>query len=229
MKKRNIIDSPTEPGKEDIWFNKGVLKYFSSKGWINLVSSSLNGDEVTANVYGLTDVQDSIVSDLYNKLDVVRLQIGNSDNVKADNLAVLPNGFFFTQLDYGFGTGTFTPSVGGFANIVTAYGHESFYQINADGSITRDSAFIKPNDPVTVTIDVTQIGTELDEYTISAIKMCAEVLVTTDTFIIKYSRVADNDTDDIYFVAPSKNIAQRDLLVFKADSNKLETVIEYNN
>lgn len=69
--------------------------------------------------------------------EIVSLEIGDSNEIKSHNLSQLRNGHFFTQLDYGYGVGTWQSSTGGFAHVTTAYGNEVFYIINADGSEVR--------------------------------------------------------------------------------------------
>lgn len=39
---KKIIESTTEPNKNDLWMNKGVLRHFSSLGWQN-ISNTIEG------------------------------------------------------------------------------------------------------------------------------------------------------------------------------------------
>lgn len=71
-------------------------------------------------------------------LSYVDLEIGDSAEVMALNMERLRVGKFFTTIDYGFGVGTFTPNVGGHAHIVTAYGDTVYYNISAEGSVTKE-------------------------------------------------------------------------------------------
>jgi len=51
MKNKNIVQSSVEPNKEDLWFNKGDIKYYGSKGWKSITdtveSESLEGKVAT--------------------------------------------------------------------------------------------------------------------------------------------------------------------------------------
>lgn len=70
-------------------------------------------------------------------LPYVDLEIGNSAEVKAYNLERLKLGHFFVQIDYGYGVGSWNPSTGGHAHIVTAYGNTVYYDLAADGTVTK--------------------------------------------------------------------------------------------
>lgn len=71
-------------------------------------------------------------------LSYVDLQIGNSNEVKQYNMERLQIGPFFTNIDYGFGVGTWNPTSGGTAHIVTAYGNTVYYNISEDGIVTKE-------------------------------------------------------------------------------------------
>ena len=49
----------------------------------------------------------------------------------------LPTGSFFVAIDYGYGTGIWNSTSGGTAHIVTATGNTVYYNISADGSVTK--------------------------------------------------------------------------------------------
>ena len=88
--------------------------------------------------------------DLSSYIEGVWLEIGNSEETKQSNLEKLrkitvKTNVFHTHIDYGIGVGTWTDNVGGFAHIVTAYGHEAYYTIMPDGAVTADSDYISPN------------------------------------------------------------------------------------
>ena len=70
-------------------------------------------------------------------LPYVDLEIGDSDTVKQYNKEHLPTGSFFVAIDYGYGTGTWNSTSGGTAYIVTATGNTVYYNISADGSVTK--------------------------------------------------------------------------------------------
>lgn len=137
--------------------------------------------------------------------EIIKLKIGNTDSVKAYNLEQLKNGFFFTQLDYGYGVGTWQSSTGGFAHVTTAYGNEVFYTINIDGSIVQDGDYIKPNEPYTVQIKAEVIGTPLDNVTASHMMSCGEIIVVGSTGPITYTRTVDSTSAAYYFVSTKKD------------------------
>ena len=70
-------------------------------------------------------------------LPYVDLEIGDSDTVKQYNKEHLPTGSFFVAIDYGYGTGTWNSTSGGTAHIVTATGNTVYYNISAEGSVTK--------------------------------------------------------------------------------------------
>lgn len=71
-------------------------------------------------------------------LPYVDLEIGNSAEAKAYNLERLKLGHFFVQIDYGYGVGSWNPSTGGHAHIVTAYGNTVYYELAADGTVSKE-------------------------------------------------------------------------------------------
>lgn len=75
-------------------------------------------------------------------LPYIELEIGNSEEVKAYNLEKLQLGHFFVAIDYGYGVGTWNPSNGGKAQIVTAHGHTVYYNITSTGIVAKESESI---------------------------------------------------------------------------------------
>lgn len=137
--------------------------------------------------------------------EIVSLEIGDSNEVKAYNLEQLKNGFFFTQLDYGYGVGTWQSSTGGFAHVTTAYGNEVFYTIGADGAIAKDEDYIKPNEPYTIQLDASQIRVALDDITASHIVQCGEIIIDGSTRPVTYTRSVDSTASAIYFTSSKKD------------------------
>lgn len=137
--------------------------------------------------------------------EIVSLEIGDSEEVKAHNLKELKNGFFFTQLDYGYGVGTWQSSTGGFAHVTTAYGNEVFYNIDVDGAITKNEDYIKPNEPYTIQLGADQIGTSLDAITASHILKCGEIIIDGSTGPVTYTRSVDSTASAIYFTSSKKD------------------------
>ena len=101
--------------------------------------SILEGNKVTVFDIDFNDGTVTIDSryDTSKLLPYVDLEIGDSDTVKQYNKEHLPAGSFFVAIDYGYGTGTWNSTNGGTAHIVTATGNTVYYNISADGSVTK--------------------------------------------------------------------------------------------
>lgn len=77
---------------------------------------------------------------------VVELEIGDSDEIKANNLKKLQSiqtndHTFFTDINYGYGTASWLPASGGNALIITSEGHAVKYTISKDGEVTKGEEF----------------------------------------------------------------------------------------
>ena len=70
-------------------------------------------------------------------LPYVDLEIGNSDEVMAYNIERLQLGHFFVSIDYGYGVGSWNPTTGGNAHIVTAFGNTVYYTLSPEGVVTK--------------------------------------------------------------------------------------------
>lgn len=140
--------------------------------------------------------------------EIVELEIGNSTEIKNANLVILNNlkqNHFFTSLDYGYGVGTWQSAKGGFAHVTTAYGDEVFYTIGIDGSVTKDDNYIKPNEPYTIKLEGSKIGTTLDDITANKVSKCGEIIINGSTGPITYTRSVDSTISIIYFVSSKKD------------------------
>ncbi len=157
---------------------------------------------------------------------IVNLEIGDSESVKTYNLEQLVSGFFFTKLDYGYGVGTWQPSTGGFANVTTAYGNEVFYDINIDGSIVKNEEYIKPNEPYTIQLESTQIGTPLDAITASHVSKCGEIIIDGPTGPVTYTRSVDSTSSAVYFTSNKKNGTLQVLTYNIANSTLTASVVD---
>lgn len=71
-------------------------------------------------------------------LPYVDLEIGNSEEVKAYNLERLQLGHFFVAVDYGYGVGSWNPTTGGHAHIVTAFGNTVYYNLSPSGVVVKE-------------------------------------------------------------------------------------------
>lgn len=77
--------------------------------------------------------------DTSKMLTYVDLEIGNSAETKAYNLERLRLGHFFVSIDYGYGVGSWNPTNGGSAHIVTAFGNTVYYNISKDGIVAKQT------------------------------------------------------------------------------------------
>lgn len=210
-----IVESTTAPPTNCLWLFGGNAKYFSNGEWELLMGAGGVGDEDRQELEEKVDSLDkemgtaeqNIAKLQRNKLTYVYLQIGNSNEVKQENLAALTgiSGFFFTELDYGYGVGTYQASTGGFAHVVTAYDNDAYYNISADGSITKAENYISPNEPYTINLTSDKIDVRLDDVTANKVNKCGEIIVVGPTGPITYTRASDSTATTIYFISDRKD------------------------
>ena len=151
LRKRNIVESTTPPSTDSLWLNKGIAKVFINGKWVTIAGG------------GTHDQKESIIE----------LEVGNSETVKANNLAKLQaiqsvDHLFFADIDYGYGTAKWVPNAGGEAFIVTSSGRAVIYTIGKDGSVTKASTDIDLTNPNT---DLFEVVTELPTENISTSKL----------------------------------------------------------
>lgn len=167
---------------------------------------------------------------LYSKYNLsltmptIDLEIGNSEEVKRNNLSKLTLGHFLTAIDYGFGVGTFSPSTGGFAHITTAYGNDVFYDIAVDGSVAANTTYVKPSAPYTVILEADKIGTTLDAVTANQVQEAGELIVRGSTGLITYTRTSDSTTSAIYFTDDRKD-GKTTILTYNVSSRIITSAI----
>lgn len=228
---RDIVEDIKAPSPQSLWLDKGELKFFGAKGWTSMVGGgdedrqeleekvdSLDKEMGTAN-QNITNLQRS-------KLTCLQLQIGNSDEVKQANLRELQGiaGFFFTELDYGYGVGTYQSSTGGFAHVVTAHDNDAYYDIAADGSITKNEDYISPNEPYTVNLTSEQIDVVLDDVTASKVSKCDEIIITGTTGTVTYTRTADSTSAAIYF-SDNRKDGKITILTYTVSTKKITSAM----
>lgn len=228
---REIIEDIKAPSPQSLWLDKGELKFFGVKGWTSMVGGrdedrqeleekvdSLDKEMGTAN----NDIKKSQSS----KLTCLQLQIGNSAEVKQHNLKELQGiaGFFFTELDYGYGVGTYQSSTGGFAHVVTAHDNNTYYDIAADGSIAKNDDYISPNEPYTIQLDSNDIGKPLEDVMASHILNCGEIIVNGVTGPITYTRSVDSTESMIYFISSKKDNSFQ-ILTYNVSSKTITSAI----
>ena len=132
-----------------------------------------------------------------NSKATIELEIGNSENVKANNLAKLQaiqsvDHLFFADIDYGYGAAKWLPTTGGEAFIVTSSGRAVIYNIATDGSVTKVSTDIDLTNPNT---ELFEVVTELPVENISTSKIyCVlSVRVGEENKYIEYAYIQQSD------------------------------------
>ena len=151
LRKRNIVESTTPPSIDSLWLNKGTAKAFVNGKWVTIAGG------------GTPD----------QKEPIIELEIGNSESVKANNLAKLQDiqsvdHLFFANIDYGYGAAKWLPTTGGEAFILTSSGRAIIYTIGKDGLVTKASTDIDLTNPNT---DLFEVVTELPTENISTSKL----------------------------------------------------------
>ena len=131
--------STTEVISVDVEGTINGITYDAVGIYHNGTVSILEGNKVTVFDIDFNDGTVTIDSkyDTSKLLPYVDLEIGDSDTVKQYNKEHLPTGSFFVAIDYGYGTGTWNSTNGGTAHIVTATGNTVYYNISAEGSVTK--------------------------------------------------------------------------------------------
>ena len=131
--------STTEVISVDVEGTINGITYDAVGIYHNGTVSILEGNKVTVFDIDFNDGTVTIDSkyDTSKLLPYVDLEIGDSDIVKQYNKEHLPTGSFFVAIDYGYGTGTWNSTNGGTAHIVTATGNTVYYNISAEGSVTK--------------------------------------------------------------------------------------------
>lgn len=228
---REIIEDIKAPSPQSLWLDKGELKFFGVKGWTSMVGGR---DEDRQELEEKEDSLDKEMGAANNdikklqssKLTCLQLQIGNSDEVKQHNLKELQGiaGFFFTELDYGYGVGTYQSSTGGFAHVVTAHDNNTYYDIAADGSIVKNDDYISPNEPYTIQLDSNDIGKPLEDVMASHILNCGEIIVNGVTGPVTYTRSVDSTESMIYFISSKKDNSFQ-ILTYNVSSKTITSAI----
>lgn len=173
---RDIVEDIKAPSTQSLWLDKGKLKFFGTKGWASMIGEgNVDSQELEEKVDNLDKEVGNIQKDVavLNSKAVIELEIGNSESVKANNLAKLQaiqsvDHLFFADIDYGYGAAKWLPTTGGEAFIVTSSGRAVIYTIGKDGSVTKASTDIDLTNPNT---DLFEVVTELPTENISTSKL----------------------------------------------------------
>ena len=140
---RDIVEDIKAPSPQSLWLNKGKLKFFGTKGWTSMVGEG-DRQELEEKVDNLDKEVGNIQKDVsvLNSKAVIELEIGNSESVKANNLAKLQDiqsvdHLFFANIDYGYGAAKWLPTTGGESFIITSTGNAVVYTIGINGSVVK--------------------------------------------------------------------------------------------
>lgn len=227
---RDIVEDIKAPSPQSLWLDKGKLKFFGTKGWASMIGE---GDEDRQELEEKVDNLDKEVGNIQkdvavlNSKAVIELEIGNSESVKANNLAKLQaiqsvDHLFFADIDYGYGAAKWLPTTGGEAFIVTSSGRAVIYTIDKDGSVTKASTDIDLTNPNT---DLFEVVTELPTKNISTSKL----------YCVLSSKVGEENkyTEYAYIKQTDGQFAWEKMGEFKAEPDlsgyaKLNHDVEFN-
>lgn len=126
-----------------------TAKYYNNGTWTTLGESNEDRKELEEKVDSLDKEMGEVKKDLSifgSEQGVVELEIGDNNEIKANNLKKLQSiqtndHTFFTDINYGYGTASWLPATGGTALIITSEGHAVKYTISKDGEVTKGEEF----------------------------------------------------------------------------------------
>lgn len=197
---RDIVEDIKAPSPQSLWLDNGKLKFFGTKGWVSMVGEGDDDrQELEEKVDNLDKEVGSIQKDVavLNSKATIELEIGNSETVKANNLAKLQaiqsvDHLFFADIDYGYGAAKWLPTTGGEAFIVTSSGRAVIYNIGKDGSVTKAGTDIDLTNPNT---DLFEVVTELPTENISTSKLYCVLssIAGEENKYIEYAYIQQSD------------------------------------
>lgn len=144
-----VVQSDMPNDNNVIWVYGNTAKYYNNGTWTTLGESNEDRKELEEKVDSLDKEMGEVKKDLSilgSKQDVVELEIGDNNEIKANNLKKLQSiqtndHTFFTDINYGYGTASWLPATGGTALIITSEGHAVKYTISKDGEIIKGEEF----------------------------------------------------------------------------------------
>lgn len=144
-----VVQSDMPNDNNVVWVYGNTAKYYNNGTWTTLGESNEDRKELEEKVDSLDKEIGEVKKDLSilgSKQDVVELEIGDSNEIKANNLKKLQSiqtndHTFFTDINYGYGTASWLPATGGTALIITSEGHAVKYTISKDGEVTKGEEF----------------------------------------------------------------------------------------
>lgn len=144
-----VVQSDMPNDNNVVWVYGNTAKYYNNGTWTTLGESNEDRKELEEKVDSLDKEMGEVKKDLSilgSKQDVVELEIGDSNEIKANNLKKLQSiqtndHTFFTDINYGYGTASWLPATGGTALIITSEGHAVKYTISKDGEVIKEEEF----------------------------------------------------------------------------------------
>lgn len=144
-----VIQPNTPNDNRVLWLNGSSASYYNNGTWVTIGESSEDRRELEEKVDSLDKEMSQVKKDLMvfgSEQGVVELEIGDSDEIKANNLKKLQSiqtndHTFFTDINYGYGTASWLPATGGTALIITSEGHAVKYLISIEGVVSKDEEF----------------------------------------------------------------------------------------
>lgn len=144
-----VVQSDMPNDNNVVWVYGNTAKYYNNGTWTTLGESNEDRKELEEKVDSLDKEMGEFKKDLSilgSKQDVVELEIGDSNEIKANNLKKLQSiqtndHTFFTDINYGYGTASWLPATGGTALIITSEGHAVKYTISKDGEVIKGEEF----------------------------------------------------------------------------------------
>lgn len=144
-----VVQSDMPNDNNVIWVCGNTAKYYNNGTWTTLGESNEDRKELEEKVDSLDKEIGEVKKGLSifgSEQGVVKLEIGDSDEIKTNNLKKLQSiqtndHTFFTDINYGYGTASWLPATGGTALIITSEGYAVKYTISKDGEITKGEEF----------------------------------------------------------------------------------------
>lgn len=144
-----VVQSDMPNDNNVVWVYGNTAKYYNNGTWTTLGESNEDRKELEEKVDSLDKEMGEVKKDLFilgSKQGVVELEIGDSNEIKANNLKKLQSiqtndRSFFTDINYGYGTASWFPATGGTALIITSEGHAVKYTISKDGEVIKGEEF----------------------------------------------------------------------------------------
>lgn len=144
-----VVQSDMPNDNNVVWVYGNTAKYYNNGTWTTLGESNEDRKELEEKVDSLDKERGEVKKDLSilgSKQDVVELEIGDSNEIKANNLKKLQSiqtndHTFFTDINYGYSTASWLPATGGTALIITSEGHAVKYTISKDGEVIKGEEF----------------------------------------------------------------------------------------